>query len=40
MKYTAFYPGQPWYDTDGKLIQAHGGSVFTADGRYYWVGEN
>ena len=40
MKYTAFHPGQPWYDTDGKLIQAHGGSVFPADGRYYWVGEN
>ena len=26
-KYDAFYPGQVWYDTEGKRIQAHGGSV-------------
>lgn len=33
-------PGQPWYDTEGKLIQAHGGSVLYHDGVYYWYGEN
>ncbi len=40
MKYTAFYPGQPWYDTNGSRIQAHGGSVLCVEGKYYWVGEN
>lgn len=35
-----FYPGQVWLDTDGKKIQAHGGSVFYLDGVYYWYGEN
>lgn len=37
---TCFKPGQPWTDTDGSLIQAHGGSVFYGDGKYYWYGEN
>jgi len=27
-------------DTNGKRIQAHGGSVFYKDGFYYWYGEN
>ena len=36
----AFYPGQEWLDTDGKPIQAHGGSILCADGVYYWYGEN
>ena len=27
MKYTSFRPGQIWLDTNGKRIQAHGGSV-------------
>lgn len=39
-KYDAFYPGQVWYDTEGKRIQAHGGSVMYLDGTYYWYGEN
>jgi len=34
----------PWYDTDGRHIQAHGGQIVTAteDGRkvYYWYGED
>lgn len=34
----------PWYDTQGKPIQAHGGQVqrFTVDGRekWYWIGED
>lgn len=38
--YDAIYPGQVWLDTDGKRIQAHGGSVMYWDGVYYWYGEN
>lgn len=37
---SAFYPGQPWLDTNGNRIQAHGGSVLYEDGVYYWYGEN
>jgi hypothetical protein len=37
---TAFHPGQPWLDTNGNRIQAHGGSIITVDGVYYWYGEN
>lgn len=33
-------PGKFWYDTEGKRIQAHGGSLLFADGKYYWYGEN
>lgn len=33
-------PGQPWLDTNGNRIQAHGGSVMYIDGVYYWYGEN
>ncbi len=34
-------PGQIWYDTDGKRIQAHGGSIIQGvDGVFYWYGEN
>lgn len=33
-------PGQPWLDTEGKRIQAHGGAVLYKDGTYYWYGEN
>lgn len=33
-------PGQPWYDTEGKLIQTHGGSILYHKGIYYWYGEN
>ena len=40
MRYTSFQPGQPWLDTEGKRIQAHGGSVFFENGVYYWYGEN
>lgn len=36
----AIYPGQPWLDTKGERIQAHGGAVFYEDGVYYWYGEN
>ena len=33
-------PGKPWLDTNGNRIQAHGGSVLYADGKFYWYGEN
>lgn len=36
----AINPGQPWLDTKGERIQAHGGAVFYEDGVYYWYGEN
>ena len=36
----AIYPGQPWLDTKGERIQAHGGSVLFFEGWYYWYGEN
>lgn len=38
--YDCFRPGQVWLDTNGKRIQAHGGSVFYEKGVYYWYGEN
>ena len=37
---TAIRPGQPWLDTEGKRIQAHGGSILFEDGVYHWYGEN
>ncbi|MCR5087974.1 MAG: family 43 glycosylhydrolase, partial [Oscillospiraceae bacterium] len=33
-------PGEPWLDTKGERIQAHGGAVYYEDGVYYWYGEN
>lgn len=43
--YTSFRPGQEWRDTNGAVIQAHGGQVVTskdADGKtvYYLYGED
>src|SRR5579885_100951 len=35
-----FLPGQIWYDTDGRPIQAHGGGILTFDGTFYWYGED
>ena len=40
MKYTTIRPGQVWLDTNGKRIQAHGGSVYYENGVYYFYGEN
>lgn len=40
MAYSSFRPGQEWLDTEGKRIQAHGGSVIYIDGTYYFYGEN
>lgn len=33
-------PGQCWLDTKGERIQAHGGSIITVQGTFYWYGEN
>ncbi|HEX8424807.1 glycoside hydrolase family 43 protein [Hymenobacter sp.] len=38
-KNTAFKPGELWYDTDGNLINAHGGGVLLVGNTYYWYGE-
>lgn len=38
--YYSIRPGQVWLDTEGKRIQAHGGSVIYLDGIYYFYGEN
>lgn len=38
--YDSIRPGQVWLDTEGKRIQAHGGSMMYLDGTYYWYGEN
>src|SRR5579871_147760 len=36
----SFKPGQVWLDTNGNRIQAHGGSIMSVDGIFYWYGEN
>lgn len=38
--YTSFKPGNLWFDTDGKIINAHGGGILFHDGKYYWFGEH
>ncbi len=38
--YHSIRPGRLWLDTEGKRIQAHGGSVLYWEGAYYWYGEN
>lgn len=38
--YHTIRPGQVWLDTEGKRIQAHGGSIIVVDGIFYWYGEN
>ncbi|MEV5025614.1 family 43 glycosylhydrolase [Paenibacillus sp. LPE1-1-1.1] len=40
MKYNSIRPGQIWLDTEGKRIQAHGGSIITVGDTFYWYGEN
>ncbi|KAF8596528.1 Arabinanase/levansucrase/invertase [Ceratobasidium sp. AG-I] len=40
-RYDSIVPGANWLDTDGVLIQAHGGGmVRTSDGTFYWFGED
>jgi len=43
--YDSFRPGQPWLDTNGNAIQAHGGQVVAATDEsgqriWYWYGED
>ncbi len=40
LKYDAFHPGELWLDNEGEHINAHGGGVIYADGKYYWFGEH
>lgn len=35
-----FTPGNKWFDTDGEIINAHGGGILYHDGVYYWFGEH
>ncbi len=38
--YSSFRPSKLWFDTDGNIINAHGGGVLYYDGKYYWYGEH
>lgn len=40
MAYNSIRPGQIWLDTEGKRIQAHGGSILHIGDTFYWYGEN
>ena len=40
MRYNSICPGKPLLDTNGKRVQAHGGSIFYEGGIYYFYGEN
>lgn len=33
-------PGRQWVDTEGNLIQAHGGGILRYNSLYYWYGED
>ena len=33
-------PGEPWLDTNGELIQAHGGGIIKEGDTWYWFGED
>jgi hypothetical protein len=37
---THFAPGEVWFDTTGKPINAHGGGMLYYAKTYYWYGEN
>lgn len=37
---TDIHPGKLWFDTDGKVINAHGGGILFHNGKYYWFGEH
>ncbi|HWV45348.1 MAG TPA: hypothetical protein VN039_04845, partial [Nitrospira sp.] len=39
-RYSFIQPGAEWLDTNGKPIQAHGGSLIAVGDSYYWYGEN
>src|ERR1035438_1063203 len=35
-----FNPGEPWSDSQGQPIEAHGGGILLYNGTYFWYGEN
>ena len=35
---SAFHPGQPWLDTSGNPIDAHGGGLLHDNDKYFWYG--
>ncbi len=37
---TSFRPGQPWPDTEGTHLNAHGFCVLKHDGNYHWYGSH
>lgn len=37
---TRILPGQPWLDTAGEPVNAHGGGVLFHAGLYYWYGQH
>lgn len=37
---TSFHPGDLWFDTNGAIINAHGGGILYHEGKYYWFGEH
>lgn len=37
---TAHKNGEVWYDTDGNIIQAHGGCIINYANKWYWYGEH
>lgn len=39
-RYTAFHPGDLWFDNDSVHINAHGGGFLYHEGVYYWFGEH
>lgn len=39
-QHTAFHPRQLWFDTEGRVINAHGGGMLYYNGRYWWYGEH
>ncbi len=39
-EHTGFHPGQPWLDTEGGHINAHGYNVLKHAGKYYWYGSH
>jgi len=38
--YKNFHPGEEWLDTNGEVINAHGGGIIYFDDTYYWFGEH
>jgi len=36
----SFQPGQPWLDTDGTHINAHGFCILKHEDKYYWYGSH